>query len=712
MEVVDHEDSIGLANRQVGVVFRKSDGVLIGIWPAGHDNLLSSALKTPLWTMETMPATVAEKPPVIAPDGSSKVVAAKGDASDRTIDVTYEMPATRVIVHASLDAESSLVHWRIEAEVRGDNPGIWSVTFPQFAVAGFDSDPAGNEIVVPYRRGQTRGFGKGAPKGDTELPYPGPAAKFQFFAAYGRTAGRGFYFSTEDGRGFAKTFAIRNHPEADSVILGAQYFPEGRGAGSKRFEQAYEVVSGPFTGDWWDAARLYRTWWLQQIWARRGLLVQRQDLPDWLVRAPFATRPSTTKPERTVANNLTALHALREAFSGQPFFGIWYGCFETAKAGASLNESGYGHDLPPKPGLVDAVREMRGRKVHFQAYIQSMIYDASIAAPDADAADHAATRDRQGNRVPYGVGEPQLLSMCRATAWWQNRLVELSRRAVGEWGFSGVYLDSFGKGAPECFATGHGHARGGGDTVIVGQRILVERVRKAVPAADPEAILSGEDPIEAFRDLLDVNLYSVNVMANYVPIYRTVWGDYSLGQGRGLNPGKSGGSLVPEMAALFLEGTIPGRIYCESPNVFLLQPEHARELAFLQSIAAYTDHGLVWLRLGEYLRPFALSPPPPMLEFRESAENQIVHLPSVMHSVTRSHTDGSVAIVLVNLAEAAQTITVPIDPALRTGKSAQGEAKLRRMNERGDMSDVATGSAAWQQKVKLAPGEIAFLVLR
>jgi hypothetical protein len=712
VEVVEHDDAIGLVNPQIGLLFSKSDGTLLGIWPTGQKNLLAALPKTALWAMEETPAGT-EKPVVIAPDASSKVAfATKGDANELTLDVTYDTPRAHVIVHARLASQATLVHWRIEAESRGDNPGIWSVTFPQFAIAALDSDPAGNEIVVPYRRGQARGFGKGAPKGDAELPYPGPSAKFQFLAAYGRAVQRGFYFSTEDGQGFTKAFAVRNHPETDSVILSAQHFPAGRGAGVKRYEMTYDTVGGSFAGDWWDAARIYRQWWTQQVWASRGLLAERKDIPEWLIHAPIATRPSTTKPERTLANNVATLHTLSDVFSGTPFFGIWYGCFETAKAGASLNESGYGHDLPPKPGLVDAVKELRGRGVHLQAYIQSMIYDAGIAAPDVEAADHAVTRDRQGNRVPYGSGEPQLLSMCRATDWWQNRLVELSRRAVGEWGFSGVYLDSFGKGAPECFASDHGHPVGGGDTVIRGQRKLVQRVRDAVRAVDREAILSGEDSIEAFRDLLDVNLYSVNTMANYVPIYRTVWGDFSLGHGRVLAPGKSGGSLVPELATLFLEGTIPGRIYCESPNLFLLQPEHAKELAFLKSITAYTEHGLQWLRLGEYLHSLALGPELPTIEFRESVENQVVRVPAVMHSVTRSHGDGSVAIVLVNLSEEAQRVIVPIDPALRKVTAVNSDALLRRMNERGEMSEVARGSKAWQQKMDLAPGEIAFLVLR
>jgi hypothetical protein len=713
VRVLDNDYSVGLANPHVGFVVRKSDGVVLGIWAPEQVNLLVESLKMPLWSMETMPVAGSEKGPVLAPDDSAKVsVTITGDARARTVHIAYEMPWAHVVVHVSLAAEAPLVHWRLEAETRGDNPGIWSVTFPQLPAAGRDPQPAGNQMVVPYRRGQLRGFSKSGPRGDTDLPYPGPAAKFQFLAAYSETRKCGLYFAAEDGQGFTKSFSIRNRPENNAAILGVQHFPPDRGRGVKKFALAYDMVAGPFEGDWWDAARLYREWWTKQVWASRGLLAERHDLPDWLVHAPIATRPSTTKPERTVANNLNGLRALSDAFAGKPFFGIWYGCFETATAGKSLNESGLGHLLPPKPGLVDAVRELRGRGVHLQAYIQSMIYDAGIPAHDAADADRAVTRDRQGNRVPYGGGEPQLLSMCRATDWWQNRLVELSRRAVGEWGFSGVYLDSFGKGAPECFAADHGHPIGGGNTVIQGQRALVQKVRAAVRAADPEAILSGEDPIEAFRDLLDVNLYSVNVMSNYVPIYRTVWGDYSLGHGRVLAPGKSGGSLIPELAALFLEGTIPGRIYTDSTNLFLFQPEHARELAFLKATTAYTEHGLAWLRFGEYLHPLPLEPPRSPVEFRESVENQIVHLPAVTNSVTRSHADGSVAIVLVNLATEPQTLKIPIDPRLRGEKSAGAVARLTRMNERGEFTDLASGDSPWMQSITLSPDEIAFMVLR
>ncbi len=86
---------------------------------------------------------------------------------------------------------------------------------------------------------------KSAPRGDTELPYPGPSAKFQFMAAYGKNSHRGLYYAAEDGAGYTKTFLLQNRPEADAVIFATQHFPENRGAGAQHFQMSYDVVTEP-----------------------------------------------------------------------------------------------------------------------------------------------------------------------------------------------------------------------------------------------------------------------------------------------------------------------------------------------------------------------------------------------------------------------------------------------------------------------------------
>jgi hypothetical protein len=71
-----------------------------------------------------------------------------------------------------------------------------------------------------------------------------------------------------------------------------------------------------------------------------------------------------------------------------------------------------------------------------------------------------------------------------------------------------------------------------------------------------------------------------------------------------------------------------------------------------------------------------------------------------------------VAIVLVNLGGQPQDISVPIDAALRDGNGRDSEARLQRMNEQGALTDLSRGHNAWNQKLTLAPGEVAFLIIR
>ncbi len=708
---LDDESRIGIANSHAGILFRKKDGALIGIWRHGDGNLLSPRPAVPLWSLELKPVGTG-KPAVLGADvGSDVSFTISGDRRQRNLRAFYKTSAGTVTTTVILAADLELPLWGIEVKLSRAGDSLWSVSFPQIAIAAFEPEPAANEMVVPYRRGQLRIFGSAAPRGDTDLPYPGPAAKFQFVAAYGKKNGRGFYCGVEDAEGYTKALQQRNYPGDNAVVLATQHFPAGRGGEVRDFRLPYEISAGPFTGDWWDAARIYRKWWVQQTWASKGLLADRRDIPEWLKHAAIAIRPSTTKPERTVANNVANMAALRGMFAAAPMVGTWYG-YSQAPAGASdSNEGGHGHALPLKPGAADAIRDAKTQGIHLQAYIQSMIYDVSISADESAEAVRAVTKDSKSQQVFYGDGkDKRLSSMCRATDWWQSRLVSLSRRAVGEFGFSGVYLDSFGKGAPECFADTHGHPIGGGNTVIAGQRAMAQRIRTAIREVNPEAIMSGEDPVEAFRDLLDVNLYAVNVTANYAPVFRTVWGDYSLGHGRVLRPGKDDGPLIPELAVLFTEGTIPGRIYCDSPAAFLTSPERKSDLAFLKSATRYTESGMQYLRFGELLHPLKLTSEPPVVEFRESVENQVVRLPSVIHCVTRSHADGSVAIVLVNIATTSQTIAVPINPDLLGHRG--DEASLLRMDEAGRLSPLASGRAAWQQKLTLEPGAIAFLILK
>ena len=115
------------------------------------------------------------------------------------------------------------------------------------------------------------------PNGNT-THYPGLVFA-QFLAYYNDRAG--LYLSCQDTEGRIKQ--IRPVHREPGLRLGLTHVGDWPQRGERQLE--YEVVVGSFTGDWYAAADLYRSWSLQQHWARKPLHA-RTDVPDWLLDSP------------------------------------------------------------------------------------------------------------------------------------------------------------------------------------------------------------------------------------------------------------------------------------------------------------------------------------------------------------------------------------------------------------------------------------------
>ncbi len=706
-----------LYNRHTALVLDRSTGRLVGIWSSTGVQLVDNTLLlgmpwVPLWSAQLWP-TGAEKAVGVDARAGAPTCELDAAAADRAAIVLHwkDLTAGEMKLSASmrieLSADAQQFTWTMDAALTAGAGSVWSVTYPQLAVLASDPQPDANRMLIPYRRGTVGPFGRAQVRYDTQQPYPGPAAKFQFMATFGQTNRQGVYFAAQDGQACDKVFIQKNYPDRNAVLLALEHHPDGRATPGAPWHAPYPTIAGSYAGDWYDACRIYRAWWMQQVWASQGLLVSRSDIPAWIMQASAVTRPSTTQAARTIEKNVRGSQALLAALDHRPFFGVWYGVFENLTGQGGLDKEGHGVVRPLKTGLTAAVASLKAQGIHHLAYVQSIIYDPEAGdAADVALADKYVGRDRAGNPMLYG---PPKYAMCRATDWWQQRIADLCVQAV-RGGFDGVYLDSFGKGSNECLDPTHGHSLGGGNLGIAGQRQMAQRALAAMRQLNPDAVLSGEAPTEAFRDLLHVNLYAKNTWAGYVPAFRAIWGDYSLGFGRNIRPAKDGpGNMIPEMAALFVEGAVVGRIFVDGGSASVLEPGSEPALAYLKLITDYTLAGLDHLRFGDYLHPLDLGDLP-TVAFSENVENGKVESPVVLHSVTRSHRDGSVAVVLTNISDSPVQLEVPIDPAWRSAGAA-GEATLYQMGRAGERTRLASGRQAWRQPVTIAPRDVVFLLL-
>ena len=168
---------------------------------------------------------------------------------------------------------------------------VVDVQFP-FVVAAYQPGgaPAAEGLLLPQRTGsliRTPGPGDVEPDVDAAWEfrpengsynhYPGRVFA-QFMAFYNEAAG--LYLACDDTAGHVKLIkALHRDP---GMRLGVAHVGDWPRKGERRLE--YDVLLGGFSGDWYAAAELYRSWSLEQKWAIP--LHRRDDLPEWLLGSP------------------------------------------------------------------------------------------------------------------------------------------------------------------------------------------------------------------------------------------------------------------------------------------------------------------------------------------------------------------------------------------------------------------------------------------
>ena len=195
-----------------------------------------------------------------------------------------------VTARVSVRRELPESRWNIEIS-NGSNLRIVSVQYP-YAICSYDlgGEKGSESIVLPHyygrliRKPSSSVLLPDSPTAWQLSPHNGafnhyPGGQFaQFLAYYNDRAG--LYFACEDDGGTIKRFgALHRDP---GFHLGVAHIGDWPQDGQRRLE--YDVVMSCFTGDWYEAADIYRTWSLAQKWGTP--LHKRTDIPDWLLASP------------------------------------------------------------------------------------------------------------------------------------------------------------------------------------------------------------------------------------------------------------------------------------------------------------------------------------------------------------------------------------------------------------------------------------------
>jgi hypothetical protein len=213
----------------------------------------------------------------------------------------------------------------------------------------------------------------------------------------------------------------------------------------------YDVVLGPIKGDWYDAAKLYRQWALQQKWCAAGSLQQRAQqgtVARHVVETDFWIRPSWRRSRAARANP-------NRAPPVPPKLGAWWYEWEKETFDSATP------NFDPRDGVKEAFTAETAMGLSVMPYVQFQAWDTSL--PTYDERVKAATvRQLDGEPVILHYNPKfDLACLCPTEPPMSDAGSRLAAFLQTGLGANGIYLDTFPP-QPACYSPDHQHPFGPG----------------------------------------------------------------------------------------------------------------------------------------------------------------------------------------------------------------------------------------------------------
>lgn len=594
-----------------------------------------------------------------------------------------------VTMRVMLPANSGMSQWRINVDNRSKIYGAWTVKFPSVTnLKKISSDGQQEYAVIPS--GMNGGAGEGQLFRDpfaTLQPqlrtYPCYYQSMQFNAYYGPKGG--LYFGTHDGDANLKGFFLAPiKAKQPSFTYEVENYPANSGIAGTGYKQEWASVVGPFGGDWYDAAQIYRGWALKQKWARLGPLHQRKDIAPaiakgafWMVghfindktntgslRRAFREMPLEQAAKATrridIEPSLDLVKKARDYF-GYPII-LWTS--EWFDGGGDLSPPRY----MPRENLPEFLKKMHQRfpDVTMSGYVAPKRVSTQIVEFPffKSTLEHEANGHVPLETYAQEAGDEHT-HPCWTTKIWTDHWSKLAydRAALGLDGFHVDELASATGFAYQCFNTSHGHQIGGGTLYADTRRNMLKIIRDNARRANPNFAVHHEAMSEIYIDIDDLQEVCTSPTNNNIPLFQAVYHDYNFQMGRRIIQfmdvhtkwaKQDGNTNIDSFTAQFAETLIWGN-----------QPGWVRmDLAtYSPGAAAIAKHfmdgryrSMKFLNVGQMLRPLTITKPLPTVTNIWDLNDTPEHTqPVILNSVWKA-ADGTVGIVLVNITNKPQTI--------------------------------------------------------
>ncbi len=597
---------------------------------------------------------------------------------------------TSLTVTATVEVDNDKAKWDLKVQGLGTHHTLMDTTFPQFDIKADGND----HLFVPFKFGKVVDNPAANDIGFNNLQYPrGWSATMQFMAYY--NSNYGLYLGIHDPHANIKQLQATHHNGAVHIVVTVPA-PNKTIAGND-WEFPGEFEMDIFSGDWYDAAMIYKKWVYAEADYKPSQTLRQstknlKKIDIWGVVNVYK--------DSKVLNNSNFADRIKEANNllnpqGQPH--IDFANYFLAASG-KVNED----DMPrfyPSATTIYLNDQLKSAGIPTMMYTNAYGYDIEmddsdeIVPPFEEMKAYAAKhRNGQIYQKTWNAqdGNQQIpittAYMCPTQKRWQDLLVNVHKNKITPLGLSGVLLDQMSAAnARECFDPNHAHPLGGGHYWHDGYKRLTDRIRSAYPAG---TFLVTEGASDDMMNMVD----GFELVHNYlydgvVPALSVLYGDkvsfIGISAGVGGRKAYDYNEMYSLKAYSFALGMTTGYFYLDfkdKPNVV----NYIRKLSLLkEKLEAYISYGTM------ARKPIVSIQNNPQIHITVS--DQSMTAGALQYSAWK-HKDGkSVAFVFINGQEPGrQTLnfSFSIDP---TRYGLHGDLKLKRITHNGE-EDVQIGA--------------------
>lgn len=671
---------------------------------------LLAADNPPLFTLSLRDTETRELPALTADRGWRKV------AIERRRDgfvLSWSQPhderfaGISVTAQAITDSRQHALRWSLRVHNESKRWSLWRVTFPQVAIAEL-----GNDATVLFPRGPGE-IQQGVWRRNFSYrsTYPNGWCSMQLLAAYAQNPRPvGLYFALHDPMGSTKDIGLQSNPAGGSVRLYYEHSVPNMGRAGNSFTLVGQAVWQLLRGDWYDAARIYRRWVMQEAqWYPRGsnTSLRLGNVSAWTAPRPLKTFREWIRdlPAWSLASGgaQEVVPPVEEfaKYCGVPTAVHWYNWHQIPF------DNDYPHYFPVKEGFADGVKRLREAGVFVMPYINGRLWDTRDKGTEdfrfSTVAKPAATKDENGSPYTevYGSkeadGSPvRLAVMCPTTELWQNKVHEIVMRLFGEYGVNAVYIDQVAAAPPVlCFDASHGHPLGGGHWWNEGYWRMLERIRRDIPA---DCALTTECNAEPFVAWFDGYLTWHWQHEGQVPVFPAVYSQAIQMFGRAYRGGSTKDLALRMKAAQQL--TFGEQIGWIDPNI-IREEGNAR---FLRQMVQLRWRYRDFFTRGEMARPPKLEGNIPTVRADWQWEGEWwVSAPAVYTGAWQMPEKKRLVMFFVNAADEPVTVTARFDPSAYGIRAKQ----IRLVQRRGesDSGEAQVIASHFERRLDIAPHE-------